>query len=87
MSKTPEPHGGRPVYHVSDGTWTAYYVLTGKDEMGVVIEQDTPEGKTITSVPLTAPRARELRRLLREMLEAAGERVMPDVTPIRQESK
>ena len=82
MSETPEPHD-RPARHVSDGTWGAHYVLTGQDQMALVIEQDTPGGKTVTSMPLTPPRARELRRLLREMLEAAGERVMPDVTPIR----
>ena len=43
--------------------------------MGLVIEQDSPDGKVIISVSLTAKWARELRRLLREMLEAAGEQV------------
>ena len=71
--------------HVIDGNWAAYYVLTGKDQMGLVIEQDSPEGKVMISMPLTATRARELRRLLREMLEAAGERVMSDVTALRPE--
>jgi hypothetical protein len=82
MSETPEPYGC-PAHHVSDGPWGDHYVLTGKDQMALVIEQDTSEGKTVTSLPPTAPRARELRRLLREMLGAAGERVMPNVTPIR----
>ena len=79
------PRHGRPGRHATDGDWTAHYVLTGKDQMALVIEQGSPDGKTVTSLPLTAPRARELRRLLREMLEAAGERVMPDVSPLRPE--
>ena len=85
MSQQPPRDGSPEVRHVSDGNWTAYYVLTGKDQMTLTIEQASPDGKAVTSVPLTAPRARELRRLLREMLEAAGEQVMPNVSPLRPE--
>ena len=84
MSEQPTQSGSRT--QVTDGKWVAYYTLTGEDQMGLVIEQDSPDGKVIISMPLTAMRARELRRLLREMLEAAGERVMPDVAPLRPES-
>lgn len=84
--RTATRYGSHEVQHVSDGPWSAYYVLTSKDQMGLVIEQDTPDGKVVVSVPLTGKRARELRRLLREMLQAAGEQVMSNVTPLRPES-
>jgi hypothetical protein len=79
------PQSGSRQQRVTDGNWAAYYLLTGNDQMGLVIEQDSPDGKLLISMPLTPNRARELRRLLREMLEAAGEPVMPTVTPLRPE--
>jgi hypothetical protein len=85
MSENSPNSGSRTRPHVTDGDWAAHYVLSGKDQMALVIEQKTPEGQTVTSVPLTPTRARELRRLLREMLEAAGEAVMPTVAPLRSE--
>lgn len=54
MPDQPLRPGSREAQQVSDGNWAAYYMLTGKDQMALVIEQDSPDGKTVVSVPLTA---------------------------------
>jgi hypothetical protein len=41
--------------------------------MALMIEDETPRGRTLISVPLNGRHAREMRRVMRAMLEEAGE--------------
>jgi hypothetical protein len=41
--------------------------------MALMIEDETPRGRTLISLPLTGRHAREIRRVMLAMLEEAGE--------------
>ena len=56
----------------SDGAWSARFEVSDDPlrRMALIIEESTPDGPRAVRLPLTPARARELRRLLAEMLKA-----------------
>jgi hypothetical protein len=57
----------------SDGPWSVRYVIGANRRMALMIEDETPRGKSFIGVPLTGRQAREIRRVMLAMLEEAGE--------------
>jgi hypothetical protein len=57
----------------TDGTWSVRYVIGADRRMALMIEDETPRGKSFISVLLTGRHAREMRRVMLAMLEEAGE--------------
>ena len=57
----------------SDGPWSVRYVIGADRRMALMIEDETPRGRTFISLPLTGRHAREIRRVMLAMLEEAGE--------------
>lgn len=57
----------------SDGPWSVRYVIGADRRMALMIEDETPRGRSFISVPLSGRHAREVRRVLLAMLEEAGE--------------
>lgn len=57
----------------TDGAWSVRYVIGADRRMALMIEDETPRGRTLLSVPLTGRHAREIRRVMLAMLQEAGE--------------
>lgn len=57
----------------SDGPWSVRYVIGSDRRMALMIEDETPRGRTFISLSLTGAHAREIRRVMLAMLQEAGE--------------
>ena len=70
MSETPARYG-TPVRTLTDGEWTARYMLS-EGRMAIVIEQSLPDGDGVPCAPDGASGAAVAAPLTRDRLDEAG---------------